>query len=87
MIYINFIEYNKDKFINYGFSCLDKNIDINSLEILTKHIHNSILKNDIFKNNNICIFNQNNNKLIITSCFDDNIEIPVKNLKYKYYYF
>jgi len=85
MFLINFIEYTKDKFINYGFNSLDnKIIDNNILDILTKHIYDAVLKNDIFKNNNICIFNFNKNKqLSVTSCIEDNIDFSLNNINDK----
>jgi len=85
MFLINFIEYKKDKYINYGFNSLDnKIIDNKILDLLTKHIYDAILKNDIFKNNNICIFNFNKNKDIsVTSCVQDNIDFSIDNIQDK----
>tara|TARA_B100000902_G_C27092697_1_gene804674 strand:+ start:60 stop:482 length:423 start_codon:yes stop_codon:yes gene_type:complete len=85
MFLINFIEYTNDKYINYGFNSLDnKNINNYTLDLLTKHIYDAVLKTDIFKNNNICIFNFNKNKqLSITSCIQDNINFTIHNIQDK----
>lgn len=85
MFYINFIEYIHDKFINYGFTTLDNTIiQPNILEILTKHIYNMSIKNDIFKNNNICILNfDKNRQLSITKCFQDDISISLDKIQTK----
>lgn len=86
MFIINFIEYTNDNYINYGFNSLhNNNINNHTLDLLTKHIYDAILKNDIFKNNNICIFNFNKNKqLSITSCIQHNIDFSIDNIQDKF---